>query len=78
MTTRTPLLFAALMALLFSSYASHAQTTTYGYQVPVTYDSLDNGLRVVLSPDTTAPTVIVGDKAQVNNQLQEVKLEPEK
>src|SRR5690606_14298354 len=31
-----------------------------GYHVPVVYDSLPNGLRVVLSPDPTAPTVTVG------------------
>lgn len=30
-----------------------------GYSVPVVYDSLDNGLRVVLSEDHTAPTVTV-------------------
>src|ERR1044071_4993758 len=29
------------------------------FNVPVTYFKLPNGLRVVLSPDTTAPTVAV-------------------
>jgi predicted Zn-dependent peptidase len=30
-----------------------------GFQIPVEYYKLDNGLRVVLSPDTTSPTVTV-------------------
>ena len=30
----------------------------YGYSVPFEYYKLDNGLRVVLSPDATAPTVV--------------------
>jgi zinc protease len=30
-----------------------------GFQVPVEYHTLDNGLRVVLSPDRTAPTAVV-------------------
>jgi zinc protease len=30
-----------------------------GFTVPVEYHKLDNGLRVVLSPDTTAPKVVV-------------------
>ncbi|MFL5774224.1 MAG: hypothetical protein ACJ75F_13770 [Flavisolibacter sp.] len=29
-------------------------------QVPVTYYKLPNGLKVVLSPDKTAPTIAVG------------------
>src|SRR3954466_14250273 len=31
-----------------------------GLQVPVTYYKLPNGLKVVLSPDKTAPTIAVG------------------
>ncbi len=36
-----------------------AQGSPAGYQVPVTYYTLPNGLKVVLSRDTTAPTVVV-------------------
>jgi predicted Zn-dependent peptidase len=35
-------------------------SATPSFQVPVAYHKLDNGLRVVLSRDTTAPTAIVG------------------
>jgi zinc protease len=35
-------------------------TAATPYSVPVQYSKLDNGLKVVLSPDHTAPTVIVG------------------
>ena len=30
------------------------------YQVPVIYDQLDNGLKVILSPDSTAPIIAIG------------------
>ena len=30
-----------------------------GYNVPVAYQKLSNGLKVILSPDHTAPTVVV-------------------
>ncbi len=36
-----------------------AAPATAGFQIPVEYYKLDNGLRVVLSPDTTSPTVTV-------------------
>jgi zinc protease len=39
--------------------ATPPPVTTAGLDVPVEYHKLDNGLRVVLSPDRTAPTVTV-------------------
>jgi zinc protease len=36
-----------------------AATGAQQFQVPVEYHTLDNGLRVVLSPDATAPTAVV-------------------
>lgn len=48
-----------LTTALFGFQHSFTQTAT-GLQVPVTYYKLDNGLKVVLSPDKTAPTVAVG------------------
>ena len=30
------------------------------FDVPVDYYKLDNGLKVILSPDKTSPTVVVG------------------
>ncbi|HEX8069567.1 MAG TPA: pitrilysin family protein [Pyrinomonadaceae bacterium] len=39
--------------------APAAQRAAAGFNVPVTYYKLPNGLRVVLSPDTSAPTVAV-------------------
>ena len=47
----------------------HAQSPT-SYQVPVVYDSLDNGLKVVFSPDTTAPTVIVAVYYQIGFRVE--------
>ena len=49
----------AAIALLSGSRPVSAQATA-GLQVPVTYYKLPNGLKVVLSPDHTAPTVAVG------------------
>lgn len=40
--------------------AKTAKAATTGYNVPVEYYKLPNGLRVTLSPDHTAPTVVVG------------------
>lgn len=54
--------FYALLTIagvVFQSLQLLAQSTA-GLQVPVTYYKLDNGLKVVLSPDKTAPTVAVG------------------
>ncbi|HEV2765476.1 MAG TPA: pitrilysin family protein, partial [Pyrinomonadaceae bacterium] len=56
------LLTAALCAglLLSSATALDARAQTRGaFSVPVTYYKLPNGLRVVLSPDQSAPTVAV-------------------
>ena len=52
------LLVVAMTACSGSEVGSGA-TAGAGYSVPVVYDSLDNGLRVVLSEDHTAPTVTV-------------------
>jgi zinc protease len=46
----------AVFVLCSSSFAQN----NAGLQVPVTYYKLPNGLKVVLSPDRTAPTVAVG------------------
>ena len=47
----------ALFALGLPSYGA---STAAAFHVPVEYYKLPNGLRVVLSPDHTAPTVCVG------------------
>ncbi len=41
-----------------------------GYQVPVTYYTLPNGLKVVLSRDTTAPTVVVAVYYQIGFRVE--------
>ena len=55
------LVTAALGVLLALSSVQQAWAATppETFNVPVTYYKLPNGLRVVLSPDTTAPTVAV-------------------
>ena len=63
-------LLAALIGLLSMTVASTQAQSTNGYQVPVTYDSLDNGLKIVLSPDTTAPTVIVAVYYQIGFRVE--------
>jgi zinc protease len=50
----------AAMILLCSSAASAAPGSAAEFKVPVEYYRLPNGLRVVLSPDHTAPTICVG------------------
>ena len=52
---------AALSTLQQASAATGAQASAAraAFQVPVTYYKLPNGLKVVLSPDPTAPTVAV-------------------
>jgi predicted Zn-dependent peptidase len=50
-------LFALMLGI---SLASCGRQEEYSFRIPVEYYRLDNGLRVVLSPDTTAPTAIVG------------------
>src|SRR3712207_2575332 len=48
------------LALVLSGFQrAGAATPPENFNVPVTYFKLPNGLRVVLSPDTTAPTVAV-------------------
>ncbi len=49
-------LAAAIIALSTSPAAQRAQQVT----VPVDYHKLDNGLKVVLSRDTSSPTAVVG------------------
>lgn len=50
-----------LVALLLFACADETEkaSTASEFTVPVTYYQLDNGLKVILSRDTTAPTVIV-------------------
>jgi zinc protease len=53
-TRATALMFALCMAA-----PADSQTARAGLSVPVEYHKLSNGLRVVLSRDTTAPTAVV-------------------
>jgi predicted Zn-dependent peptidase len=53
---RRTLLAAALVAPLVTSASSRAQQTV---TVPIEYHKLDNGLKVVLSRDTSSPTAVV-------------------
>ena len=53
-----PLVAAVLTALALGAAPARAQQT--GRAVPIDYYRLSNGLRVVLSRDTTAPTAGVG------------------
>ena len=53
-------LAALLLAIFLAAPAQPATATGDGFHVPVEYYKLPNGLRVVLSPDHTAPTVCVG------------------
>jgi len=48
-----------LYMLLFGLPLLRAQAATESFSVPVSYFKLPNGLRVVLSPDSSAPTVTV-------------------
>jgi zinc protease len=68
MKGRFPVLILSLL-LVASTLGFTAETAaktarkpaaTSGFQVPVEYYKLPNGLRVVLSPDHTAPTIAVG------------------
>ncbi len=54
---RTVMLVLLVMGCVSAVFAADA---TPGLNVPVEYYKLPNGLRVVLSPDHTAPTVVVG------------------
>jgi zinc protease len=59
---RTARAFAVLAALILlcSSVASAGPAGAAEFKVPVEYYKLSNGLRVVLSPDHTSPTICVG------------------
>jgi predicted Zn-dependent peptidase len=50
----------AIVILLCSSTASAGPAGAAEFKVPVEYYKLPNGLRVVLSPDHTSPTICVG------------------
>ena len=58
---RSSLVAGALLAsVAFSACSPAADTPAPStYQVPVAYHTMENGLRVVLSQDKTAPTVVV-------------------
>ncbi|MEP6769022.1 MAG: insulinase family protein, partial [Acidobacteriota bacterium] len=49
----------ALALLLCAAAAARAEPASAPFTVPVEYHKLDNGLRVVLSRDTTAPKAVV-------------------
>jgi predicted Zn-dependent peptidase len=53
------LTLGAILSLTVLQQAIYAAPAAESFNVPVTYFKLPNGLRVVLSPDTTAPTVAV-------------------
>jgi predicted Zn-dependent peptidase len=48
----------------------HAGAAAFAFEVPVEYRRLDNGLRVVLSPDDSAPVVTVGVYYEVGFRLE--------
>ena len=52
-------LLGLLCAILLPGSILAQETETTSFQVPVEYYSLDNGLKVMLSPDQTSPTVAV-------------------
>jgi zinc protease len=63
MLSRTPLLHLALVLAGAGATAAPAlaqQPPTPGLAIPVEYYKLRNGLKVVLSRDTTTPTAVVG------------------
>ena len=63
MLTRTLVRGALALAVTFTAGGATpvlAQAAATAYNVPVTYYTLPNGLKVVLSRDTTVPTVGVG------------------
>src|SRR5579884_4556086 len=49
-----------LLAAFIGCAAAQAPRRDTTFTVPVTYFKLPNGLRVALSPDHTAPTVVIG------------------
>jgi len=52
-------LSAAAVAVALSIAAPHAQAPPQKVTIPVEYHTLDNGLKVVLSRDTSSPTAVV-------------------
>src|SRR4029077_12529628 len=58
--TARALAVLAAMVLVCSSAASAGPGGAAEFKVPVEYYKLPNGLRVVLSPDHTSPTICVG------------------
>jgi zinc protease len=62
-TQMKKILLWALMAIPLVWYGCSPQDSaseeTATFQVPVDYYQLDNGLKVILSPDNTSPTVVV-------------------
>jgi zinc protease len=56
---RAMVMLAAMM-LLWNATAKAGPAGTAEFKVPVEYYKLPNGLRVVLSPDHTSPTICVG------------------
>src|SRR4029077_12042539 len=58
--TARALAVLAAMVLVCSSAASAGPAGAAEFKIPVEYYKLPNGLRVVLSPDHTSPTICVG------------------
>jgi predicted Zn-dependent peptidase len=56
---RLSVLFGFLLLLGGCSDQKSKEQTVAKFEVPVTYYTLDNGLKVILSQDTTSPTAIV-------------------
>jgi zinc protease len=56
---KLPYLLSAIFIASCSGIMEKKRGSADTFQVPVEYYKLDNGLRVVLSPDQTAPTVVV-------------------
>src|ERR1700685_3461662 len=53
--------YVLLAALIGTGILLHAHRgNTDQFTVPVTYYTLPNGLRLILSPDHTAPTIVIG------------------
>ncbi len=51
--------YLGILVLVSLALLASCTQKPQGFQVPVEYHKLDNGLKVVLSPDHTAPTVVV-------------------
>ena len=51
---------AYMLIAVIATFASAADSNPAGFTVPVEYYKLPNGLRVVLSPDHSSPTVVIG------------------